>query len=165
MKYIEKGDILISDFDGVYLDSQARFQEVMQEEKSPDLWSKYLKSINWPVFLRECKESEGATEMYLELQELKIFRAFLTRIHSLEEAVAKAEYIRERGLYVPICYVFPNQAKSIVYPPDKHTILLEDKLEEAFDWEFNGGKAILYNPEYESNGKTLIKKMSDLLTK
>ena len=35
MKYFEQGDILLSDFDGVFLDSQEQFLKVMKEENIP----------------------------------------------------------------------------------------------------------------------------------
>ena len=126
MKYFEPGDILLSDFDGVYIDSQRRFLEVMQNETSLVLWMEYLNSINWREFLRECDEMEHATDTFLKLQELKIFKGFITKIHSFEEGREKALFIREKGLDVPIYYVLPMQSKSRVYIPNRKIILLEE---------------------------------------
>ena len=109
MKYFEPGDILLSDFDGVYLDSQRRFAEFMKEEKSLELWTKYLNSINWYEFLRECKEMSNATETFLELQRLGILKGFITRIHSFNEGIEKGIFIREKGFVIPIYYVLPEQ--------------------------------------------------------
>ena len=165
MKYFEPGDILLSDFDGVYLDSQRHFSEFMKEEKSLELWTKYLNSINWREFLRECKEMPKATETFLELQELGILRGFITRIHSFDEGIEKCNFIREKGFIIPIYYVLPEQSKSDVYRPNKKIILLDDKEENALDWEKNDGKSLVFNPYSISEGKRLVKKLDDLLTK
>lgn len=165
MKYFEPGDILLTDFDGVFVDSQQRFLEVMKDETSFDLWMEYLTSINWKKFLRECEEMVNATDTFLELQELNILKGFITKIHSFEEGIEKENFIRERGLIVPIYYVLPRQAKSSVYIPDRHTILLEDNYENAIDWEENGGKTIIFNPDSNIETKRLIKKLDSLLTK
>ena len=47
MKYFKDGDILLSDFDGVYVDSQERFLKIMKDDKSFQSWVDYLNSINW----------------------------------------------------------------------------------------------------------------------
>ena len=165
MKYFEPGDILLSDFDGVYLDSQRHFSEFMREEKSLDLWTKYLNSINWREFLRECKEMPKATETFLELQRLGILKGFITRIHSFDEGREKSIFIREKGFVIPIYYVLPEQSKSEVYIPNKKTILLDDKEENALDWEMNGGKSIVFDPYSTRDCKKLVKKLDNLLTK
>lgn len=165
MKYFKEGDILLSDFDGVYLDSQERYQKAMKEETSLEAWMKYLNSIDWPNFLEECEEMTGATETFKELQELKILRGFITQIHSFEEGIEKSKFIRKKGLYVPVIYVLPDQPKSMVYMPNKKTIILEDKVKNVEDWVEKGGKAILYNPKISESNKTMIKKLPDLLLK
>ena len=165
MKYFEDGDILLSDFDGVFLNSEEHFQKVMKGEKALNRWMEYLNNINWKEFLRECDEIENASETFLELQELKILKGFITRIHSFEEGIEKSVFIREKGLLVPIYYVLPEQPKSNVYFPNSHTILLEDQIRNALDWEQKGGKSILLNPNTEIENKRLIKKLNHLLIK
>ena len=86
-------------------------------------------------------------------------------IASFEEGYAKAKIIRGRGLYVPIYYVLAPQKKSLIYPPNKHVVLLEDKIQNAEDWEDNGGKAILINCKTTQKNRTYIKNFSDLLKK
>ena len=47
MKYFKKGDILLSDFDGVFLNSQKRFEEVMRKDQTIEEWIEYLNTIHW----------------------------------------------------------------------------------------------------------------------
>ena len=162
MKYFIEGDILLSDFDGVYLDSQREFLKVMKEETSLELWMEYLNTIDWKNFLRNCNEIDGSTDTFLELQKLKILRGFITRIHSFEEGKEKASFIRENGFYVPIYYVLPKQEKSVVYIPDEHVVLLEDDYSNAFEWELRGGRSLIYDPDKEDD-KRIVKRLTHLL--
>ena len=165
MKYFKEGDILLSDFDGVFVDSQERFLKIMNDESTLQSWIDYLNSLNWKEFLEECNEMPEATKTFIELEKLGILKGFITRIHSFDEGKEKSRFIRERGIYVPIYYVLPEQPKSMVYMPNEKTYILEDDPKNAFDWELNGGKSIIYNPRTEVKNKCLIKNLSDLLTK
>ena len=165
MKYFKKGDILLSDFDGVFLDSQSKFEEVMKDETDSDEWLKYLRSINWKKFIRDCELMPYALETFLELQNRNILRAFLIKIHSTEEGESKRELLRELGIIVPIIYVLPPQNKSQIVLPKPKIVLLEDKEENATDWEMNGGRAIIYNPESKEENKRLVKRLDSLLLK
>ena len=162
MKYFKDGDILLSDFDGVYLDSQKEFLKVMKEEKSLELWMNYLNTIDWKKFLMECDEIPDANRTFLELQELKILRGFITRIHSFDEGFYKGNFLREKGLYVPIYYVLPKQEKSSVYLPNEHIILLEDNYHNASDWENHGGRSLIYDPNGKEDEK-VVKRLTYLL--
>ena len=163
MKYFKRGDILLSDFDGVLLDSQKRFLEDMKDEKALDKWMDYLESINWRDFLRECEFMPDALDTFHELQELKILKGFITRIHSFREGKEKSVFLREIGLYVPLYYVLPEQPKSDVYIPNRKVILLDDDEKNCDEWSLNGGKSILYGHEVKNCGKNYVKNLSDLL--
>lgn len=163
MKYFNPGDILLSDFDGVLLDSQERHNEIMGTETDFDLWMEYLNSVNWHDFLNDCNEIEGAFDTFLELQKLNILRGFITRIHSFDEGQEKCLFLRENGFYVPIYYVLPMQPKSAVYLPSENVILLDDDLNNIVEWEDNGGKSLLYNSNAKRSTKKIVKKIPNLL--
>ncbi len=163
MKYFNDGEILLSDFDGVFLDSQKRFNEVMKEETDLDKWMDFLNGINWKKFVRECEFVPGAVETFTELQRLNILKGFITRIHSFEEGKEKCLLLRDLGIEVPIYYVLPEQPKSSVYIPNRKVILLDDILENCEEWDSNCGKSILYNPTQKSCGKKYVKSLYDLL--
>lgn len=165
MKYFKEGDILLSDFDGVFLNSQVIYNEAMKGKTSLVAWTRYLNSIDWYTFLHECDEIPEARETFIELQKLKILRGFITRIHSFYEGMEKARILREVGIEVPLYYVLPGQPKSEVYIPNSHTIILEDDVRNTSDWVKHGGKAILYNPEIKRSNDKEIKKISYLLKK
>jgi len=163
MEYFEEGDILLSDFDGVFLDSQNRFLEVMKEEKALEKWMDFLNGIHWKEFLRDCDFVPGALETFTILQELKILRGFITAIHSPAEGKEKCTFLREIGFYVPIYYVLPEQQKCEVYIPNRKVILLDDKEKNYDEWTAKQGKSILYDPEEKSCGKKYVKSLYELL--
>lgn len=163
MKYFKDGEILLSDFDGVFLDSQKKFNEVMKEETDLDKWMDFLNGINWKRFVHECELVPGAVDTFTELQRLKILKGFITRIHSFDEGKEKCLLLRELGLEVPVYYVLPEQPKSIVYRPNRKVILLDDNLENCEEWSLNCGKSILYNPNEKNTEKKYVKSLTDLL--
>lgn len=163
MKYFNDGDILLSDFDGVFLDSQSRFLQVMKDEKDFDKWMKFLNEINWKKFLRECNLIPGALETFTELQSLKILRGFITTIHSFEEGQEKCNLLRDLGMTVPVHFALPKQDKSEVYIPNSKVVLLDDMEKNCNNWEENHGKSILYSPTKEIHGKKYVKSLTELL--
>ena len=165
MKYFKNGDILLSDFDGVYFDSQTKFNESMQGCTDFDLWMDYLNNIDWHSFYAQCQRIPDAKETLLELQKLEILKGFITRIHSFYEGVEKTDIIRKDGFYVPIYFVLPKQPKSDVFTPTSHTIILEDDARNTEDWEQRGGRSILYNPHINKSNSKTVKKLSFLLKK
>ena len=163
MKYFKKGDILLSDFDGVFLDSQKKYLEVMKDEQSLEKWMDFLSTIHWRDFLRECDFIPGAKETFQELEKLKILKGFITAIHSFEEGKEKCLFLRELGFKVPVYYTLPEQPKSSVYIPNRKVILLDDKERNYDDWCKNNGISILYDPEEKSCGKKYVKSLYELL--
>jgi len=163
MKYFKDGDILLSDFDGVFLDSQKKFDEVMQEEKSLEKWMDFLNGINWKTFIRECDFVPDALETFTELQKLKVLRGFITRIHSFDEGKEKCLFIRELGFYIPIYYALIDQPKNLIYTPNRQVILLDDDEKNCTEWEENQGLSILYNPVEKPTTKKYVKSLKDLL--
>ena len=51
MKYFNDEDILLSDFDGVLLDTITKFKEVMKDDKCFDNWNNYLNIYNLSLLL------------------------------------------------------------------------------------------------------------------
>ena len=62
--------------------SQDKFLEVMGDNINPEDWLKYLHSINWYLFLRECSEIDEFISTLNKHQELKKLKVIITKIHS-----------------------------------------------------------------------------------
>lgn len=156
-------DRYLIDFDGVVLDSQTRFDQVMNGNKDFFDWEKYLNSINWYEFYKTCKEIDNSFDSLRKLQETKKLFGFLTAIHSFDEGREKVRIIRENGIETPVMFVLPHQSKSIVYPPKKHIVLIDDKEENCVDYEKHGGKALVFKPLSKKQSKKTVKSLKELL--
>ena len=151
------------DFDGVILNSQEKFIEVMKDNVNFYDWLNYLSSIDWYKFLRECEEIDGSINTLLKLQEYKKLRAIITRIHSFQEGQEKLVYLRERSIYVPILYVLPEQKKSDVFIPNENTILVDDDVKNCIDWRKASGNALLFKPKTKKLEPGVINSLKQLL--
>ncbi len=163
MELFRNGEILLADVDGVLLNSQERFNQVLKKENSVEEWHDYLTSINWDEFLHECEFIPHALEVFQELEELKILRGFITKIHSLEEGREKGYFLREHNFHVPLYLVPPDQRKSVIYVPNRKVILLDDKESNYEEWEEDGGKSILFNDKEMITEKRYVKSLLELL--
>ncbi len=143
------------DFDGVILDSQERFKNVMKDNTNLYDWMEYLASIEWYSFLRECAEIDESLTVLKKLEYLQRLKGIITAIHSFKEGEEKLIFLREKSIYVPIIYTLPHQKKSDVYMPDECTVLIDDKLKNCVEWELAGGKSLLFdrNSTEEERGK------------
>lgn len=151
------------DFDGVILNSQDKFLEVMKDNVDFNDWHNYLCSLNWYQFLRECSEIDESISTLNKLQELKNLKGIITAIHSLEEGQEKLIYLREKRILVPIYYTLPHQKKSQVFIPQKHHVLVDDRKSNCIDWTNAGGTSLLLDTKIPHKEKGKIKSLKDLL--
>ena len=73
------------DFDGVILDSQERFKNVMKDNTNLYDWIEYLSTIEWYSFLRECSEIDESLTVLKKLEYLQRLKGIITAIHSLKK--------------------------------------------------------------------------------
>lgn len=150
------------DFDGVILDSQARFDREMRGHIDED-WLDYLINIKWYEFLRECEEIDESTKTLVQLQQYHKLKGIITAIHSLEEGKQKLIYLREKNIEVPVIYTLPGQQKNEVFIPTPGIILVDDKLRNVINWEKAKGSALLFNPSDTTGNEKIIKSLKQLL--
>ena len=151
------------DFDGVILDSQERFNAVLDSGADAYEWMDYLASIEWHKFLRECNEIDDSISTLQLLQKLRRLRAIVTQIHGFEEGKEKLIYLRERKIDVPVIYVLPEQKKSSVIIPKKGLVLVDDKARNCAQWTADWGKALQFDPKSSGEEKGKIKSLKQLL--
>lgn len=132
------------DCDGVILDTETHlFDEYDQLKKSnPNLKRKiYLQNFNWKTYLETVKDINDA--LYL----LKSFNYthvdILTKVHSIEEAIAKIAYFRHHNIKNNIIVVPGGVPKSSVVEA-KGNILVDDNNENLENWVLNKGYAIYF---------------------
>ncbi len=151
------------DFDGVILDSQDRFLDVMGSSTDLDEWMDYLASLEWKKFLRECNEIDNSISTLDELQKYRKLKGIITQIHCFNEGKEKLLFLRERGIIVPVIYVLPEQRKSTVIIPNKNLVLVDDKVRNCKQWTNDGGSSLQFDPHSTGNEKGKIKSLKQLL--
>jgi len=150
------------DFDGVILDSQARFDKDMKGHIDED-WLDYLISIKWYEFLRECDEIDDSLSSLIKLQKYKKLKGIITAIHSMEEGKQKLIFLRENKIEAPIFYTLSGQMKNEIYIPTPDVVLVDDKPKNVENWEKANGRALLFKPNDVTNDKKIIKSLKQLL--
>ena len=151
------------DFDGVIVNSIEIFKRDMGKKTDLDEWMEYLSNIKWFDFLRECDEIDNSFLTLKELERINKLYAIITRIHSFSEGKEKQVFLREKGIKAPIIYTLPEQRKSDVFIPSMEFVLIDDDVRNCKDWERSGGKALLFNPNIETENEKVVKSLKKLL--
>ena len=148
------------DCDGVIIDSQDIINDIFAYyncDSSDPYWNYILEIIDWNWLLTQCNEINGSFEVLRELQRQGRKVYILSRVFSIEEALAKQAYLNSKGIYFKVIPVMKRINKSEVVKPEPYKILVDDSLGNVLDWRRNGGTAI-YFPEEEQDLKFLVKK-------
>ncbi len=152
------------DFDGVIINSQEKFENHMGNNTNFDDWNKYLNSIDFKQFYKECEEIDDAFDSLRKLQEKRKLKAIVSTFHSFHEGEEKTHLIREQGIKVPVVLVLPNMSKCLIYPPkSKEEVLIDDKLSNCEPWDRAGGSSILFRPKQKILTRRSITSLKDLL--
>ena len=107
--YMENKKIFI-DFDGVILDSEER---IIKQKLSSNLdWDNFFQTVDWFQLLSTSKIINNSVNYILEKQKSYKNLAILTKIHTVNEMLAKTEYIRNKQIEIPIFLFHPAQPKA-----------------------------------------------------
>ena len=135
------------DFDGVIVDTQKKIDEyfkLFDNTITPE-WDLYLENINWAKrVLSEAKEINNSFTILKELYKLKRNFYILSRVFSPNEFRDKQNFLRENGIYMPIIPVMKRLPKSLIIPPRKNRILIDDSASNLKDWIDNNGTGIYF---------------------
>lgn len=132
------------DLDGVILDSEKRVVDL--KKRYNDLsWDDFFNIIDWDKLLSESISINNSIEIINDIQKIKNNISILTKVHTLIEAQAKINELRnKRNITIPIIIVPPHIKKSQIYIPTNGEILVDDSEKNIKDWNINGGKGILF---------------------
>lgn len=140
MKYI--------DFDGVILDTES----LMFHEKS-GFWQfshdeqiEYVKNQDWMRILNQATVIKDAINILKELDAEDT--AILTKVHSLNEADAKINYLRDNGVKQSVILV-PYKLSKIDVVPAIGNILVDNAMFNLDEWKKSSGIPIFFNKDDE----------------
>ncbi|MBQ4633815.1 MAG: hypothetical protein IJB71_00520 [Bacilli bacterium] len=133
---------LYIDFDGVIVNTMEMIENELKNKKLPRT-DQYFIDIDWIKLLDNCQIINEAFNTIKKL--MKIYDvAILTHINTLDEGIAKTNFIRKKIEDLNIILVPKSIAKSKIVNP-KNAILVDDFGENIEDWIKNGGIGIKFN--------------------
>lgn len=158
---------LYIDFDGVILDTINPSYEALRKlniEHDYEEKEKYYININWKELIEISEELNNSIESIIKIIDSNIYNvSILTHVNSVDEIVAKTEYIRKHIKDIPIISVPKIISKTKIVNPEG-AILIDDYIQNLIEWEAEGGIAVCFSPGLNSNGFRVIDKLEQILT-
>ena len=150
------------DFDGVILDTDTiidRDYSKIDDIKRSD----FIKNYDWNKLVNEASVINNSLD---NLKNSKFDTYILSKISSMNEGIAKVNYLRDNGVLTNIHLVPTKVSKSDVVSAEGN-ILIDDKVYNLDEWEEKGGISIFFNKDnldYDIRGNKNIKykKISNL---
>ncbi len=155
------------DFDGVMVDT-IRVTYKMMEELGISLADKesvfnFYSKLNWAELLMNIEVINKAFENIKMLEESGIYRLnILTTINSLQEMIAKVNFVRSRNQKINILFVPKGKEKYEVVDP-KNAILVDDYGNNVKGWIKNGGIGFKFTNQKSEDYNT-IESLDELLS-
>lgn len=130
------------DFDGVIVNTMEIIDKRLKEANLTKTEDYYL-NIKWPKLLNECEIIADAFNKIKSLS--KDFDvSILTHIYTIEEGIAKINYIRKFNSDINIILVPKSIPKNQIVNA-KNAILIDDYSQNINDWIKSGGIGIKFN--------------------
>lgn len=143
------------DFDGVILDTDTiidRDYSKIDDIKRSD----FIKNYDWNKLVNEASVINNSLD---NLKNSKFDTYILSKISSMNEGIAKVNYLRDNGVLTNIHLVPTKVSKSDVVSAEGN-ILIDDKVYNLDEWVDNGGIGIFFNKDnldYDIRGNKNIK--------
>ena len=137
------------------LDTDKIIDEEYKKQKNIER-SEFVKNYDWCLLVNK---SDIINNSLSNLKSSKFDIKILSKISSLNEGIAKVNFLRDKDISCDIHLVPTKISKSDMV---KHSgnILIDDKLYNLDEWVNKGGKAIFFNKNNEDidiNGKNNTK--------
>ncbi len=159
---------LYIDFDGVVVDSIKVTYDMLSrlgvDKENPYKMQEFFSNLNWKQILSLTPIINDSFNCINEIIESKKFNvAILTHVNSIDEAVAKINYIRKFQSDITIIPVPREVAKNKVCI-SKDAILIDDYSGNLKDWEETGGIGIQFSEDLtKDKGFKVINKLDQII--
>lgn len=159
---------LYIDFDGVILDTIPILNQLKLDnnidEKDEMAKRKLFASINWEELVRTTPQINDSIKCIEKLRKSKKFNiAILTHINSLQEAVAKINFLEEMLPDITKIIV-PKEISKTMMLETKNAILVDDYGVNLDEWSSEGGIAIKFSTKIGKKYKyKSISKLDELI--
>lgn len=159
---------LYIDFDGVIMDTMRVTYDMLDrlevDKKDNEKMSEFYANLNWKKLLMSTPIINDAfTCLKTVFYSGKFNVAILTHVNSLDEAVAKINYIRKYFKDITIIPV-PREVSKTKVCLSKDAILVDDYSGNLKEWEKEGGIGIQFSTDLtKDKGYPVINKLDKLI--
>jgi len=158
---------LYIDFDGVILDTITTTYEIMDSvalDRSDDtITQAFYKSLDWNHVIEITPEINDALSCIQRIIDSKRFDvAILTHVHSLDEIVAKVNFIRSKLHNITVIPV-PKKLSKTMMVNAKDAILIDDYSGNLKAWEEAGGIGVRFSLDLEDKGYIVLDRLDQIL--
>ena len=158
---------LYVDFDGVLVDTITTSYQMLDENKIDKANVKEVKKFYQNLDWKEVIEispiiNDNINGLKKIIASKKFNVAILTHVISLEEAVAKVEFLRSHDCDVMIIPC-PKSLNKCELVNAKDAILIDDYSGNLRLWEKEGGIGVRFSTELDAKGFLCIDKIDDIL--
>lgn len=158
---------LYIDFDGVILDTitegYSRMEKLGLDSKNSDDCMEFFGNINWKEFIQNTPEINDSISCIEKILDSNRFRVtILTHIYSLEEAIAKVNYIRKYFNDITIIPV-PKKISKTKMVHSEGSILIDDYAGNLREWESAKGIGVRFSTKKNGKGFYAIDRLDQIL--
>ena len=159
---------LYIDFDGVIMDTIRVTYDMLDrlevDRNDPDKMKEFYSNLNWKQILTLTPIINDSFNKLKKIFQCNKFNvAILTHVNSLDEAIAKINYIRKYFKDVTIIPV-PREISKTRICLSKDAILIDDYSGNLREWEKEGGIGIQFSTDLtKDKGFKVIDKLERLI--
>ena len=158
---------LYIDFDGVILDTIGESYKMMDEagidKKNYEDCFKFYSNLDWVDMIKKSPEINDSMNCIKKIMESGKFRvSILTHITTLEEGIAKINYIRRRLKDITVILV-PKKISKTKMVHSEGSILVDDYAGNLREWENAKGIGIRFSTKLNGKGFLVIDKLDKIL--
>lgn len=158
---------LYIDFDGVIMNTiEVGYKKITDSGKeiNEQTCTEMYSNLDWKKFLnKECCEINNSIECIQKIIDSDMFNInILSHVHSLEEAIAKIEYIRKYFkdiTFIPV----PKKISKTKMVHTKDAILIDDFAGNLREWTKCGGIGVRFSEKLNSKGFYVINRLDQVI--
>ena len=159
---------LYIDFDGVVMDTMSFPYDMLDrlevDRKDPDKMKEFYSNLNWKQLLTLTPIINDSFNCIKKIFASNKFNvAILTHVNSLDEAIAKINYIRRYFKDITIIPV-PREISKTKICLSKDAILIDDYSGNLDEWKNEGGIGVQFSRDLNKNkGYPVIDKLDKII--
>lgn len=158
---------LYIDFDGVIMNTIEVGYDMFDKlgiEKNEDNVGKFYSELNWKDFInKKCSQINDSIDCIKKIIDSGLFNvSILSHVVSLDEAVAKIEYIRKYFkdiTFIPV----PKKISKTKMVHTKNSILIDDYAGNLREWTGEGGIGIRFSEKMNGKGFIPINRLDQII--